>query len=230
MLDIRVAPHEDLSAMSRAVQSQDSPSNNWWKSRSLLEIADRLERTFEDQQALEARLAELLEENRRLQEHGVQPNFEDQPALQARLAEALEENRRLQQHIVQSNAEHVAQCNGLQAEIANLRLQASEMLTRLEKIAAVERRQEAEASAKERLIRDEQERKIQALQLELKNERNLNEKRMQQERSLNEKRLQQMQDRLANCICGDIQIEYDGKPARNSSSQGNGRWAIRNSK
>jgi hypothetical protein len=167
----------------------------------LLEIADHLERTFEERQALERRLAEVLEEN-----------------------------KILQQRCVQANAEHVRQCNGLQAEIANLRLQANEMLTRLEKIAAVERRQDAESSAKERLIRDEQERKIQALQLELKNERSVNEKRIQQERSLNEKRMQQMEARLANCICGDIQIEYDGQPARNRSSQTKDRWAIRNSK
>jgi len=176
--------------MSRALQSQNSPSDNWWKSRTLLEIADHLERTFEERQVLERRLAEVLEEN-----------------------------KILQQRCVQANAEHVRQCNGLQAEIANLRLQASEMLTRLEKIAAVERRQDAESSAKERLIRDEQERKIQALQLELKNERNLNEKR-----------LEQMKERLANCICGDVRIEYDGQPARKRSSEGKERWAIRNAK
>jgi chromosome segregation ATPase len=189
--------------MSRVFQSQKSPSNSWWNTnRSLPEIADHLERSFEERQALECRLAEVLEEN-----------------------------RTLEQRYAQSKADHADECSRLQSEIANLRLQASEMLKRLEQIAAVERRQGAELSAKERLIRDEQERKIQALQLELKNERNLNEKRLQQERSLNEKRVQQLEARIARCICGDVQIDFDdNQPGRSPSPQSRERWKIRNFK
>src|SRR6185369_13001944 len=90
--------------MSRAIQSQESPSNSWWNTnRSLPEIADHLQRTVEERQALERRLVEVLEENKKLQE---------------RYSEA--------------NAEHSSQCRRMQSEITNLRLQANEMLTRLQ--------------------------------------------------------------------------------------------------
>jgi chromosome segregation ATPase len=189
--------------MSRVLQSQESPSNSWWNTnRSLPEIADHLQRSFEERQALERRLAEVLEEN-----------------------------KTLQQRNVQSNADHADECRRLKSEITNLRLQANEMLTRLQQIATVERRQQAELSAKERLIKDEQERKIQDLQLELKKERSLYEVRLQQERSLNEKRLQQLEARIARCICGDVQIDFDDKqPGRSPSPQSRERWKIRNFK
>jgi len=189
--------------MSRVLQSQESPSNSWWNTnRSLPEIADRLQRTVEEREALEHRLAELQEEN-----------------------------RTLQQRYAQSKVDHEDECSRLRSEISNLRLQANEMLNRLQQVSSVERRQQAELSAKERLIRDEQERKIQALQLELKNERNLNEKRLQQERSLNEQRLQQLQARISRCICGDVELDYKAhQPDHSPSPQSRERWKIRNFK
>jgi seryl-tRNA synthetase len=174
--------------MNRVIQSQTSPSNDWWKTnRSLLEIVDHLER---------------------------------------RLAEALEENQNLQQRCATAKMEHESERRRLQSELSNLRLQANEMLKRLQQKMGAGKREVAQLTAKERLVRDEQERKIQALQLELKNER-----------SLSELRLRQVESKIANCICGDVRIDFDGQSARNRSSspgresrEGRERWAIRNAK
>ena len=174
--------------MSKAVQSQRSSSGDWWKTnRSLSEIGEHLAQTFEERKGLERHLAEVLEEN-----------------------------KTLRQSYAEAKAEHAGDCGRLQAEISTLRLEANEMLKQLQQKPMTGGRQYAELIAKERLIKDELERTIHALQIELK-----------RERCQQPKRLEEMEARLARCICGDVRMNYD-KPARPAGTAE--RWMIRNSK
>lgn len=136
-----------------------------------------------------------------------------------RLVEILQENKTLHRRCAEAKAQHAGERSRLEAEIANLQLQANEMLRRLEEKAKTGRWTEAEQPAKERLLNDELERKIQALQLELKNER-----------IQHAKRVEQMEAQLARCICGDVKIDYAEPSSSSNSQQTRERWKIRNSR
>ena len=122
----------------------------WWKtSRSLLEIAEHLERALKEKQDIERRLVELVQENNQLS----------------------------------------LRCAKADAELTAERVRRSDEV-RVQANGRGEGRQQAELAAREKLIRDEFERKIQDLQLELNKERHLLAKR-----------LEKMKAEAASCIC-----------------------------
>ena len=155
---------------------KSSAGARWWKpGPPLREIAERLERAVADKQALENRLADLLEENRRLcQRYGSQ--------LQDKSGAG---------------------------------------------------RQLAELAARERLLKDECERKVRASQIELNKERHqLNKERIQ----LNKERIQYVQhiekmelDR-ASCICRSVRIQPVEQNNVRASAVLPESWRIRDSK
>jgi hypothetical protein len=142
------------SHMSQVLpQPSKSTDLDWWKtSRSLLEIAEHLERALKEKQDLERRLVEVLQENNQL-------------------------NLRCAKADAELTAERVRRSD----EVARLQVQTA---------GRGEGRQQAELAAREKLIRDEFERKIQELQLELNKERHLLAKR-----------LEKMKAEMAGCIC-----------------------------
>jgi hypothetical protein len=133
----------------------------WWKtSRSLHEIGEHLERALKEKQELERRFVQLLQENNQLSLRCDKASAE----LTAERVRRSDEVARLQ-----------AQINGQGKPPLGL---------------GGEGRQQAEMAAREKLIRDEFERKIQQLQLELNKERHLMAKC-----------LEKMKAALAGCIC-----------------------------
>ena len=119
----------------------------WWnKPRSLTDIAEHLERRFKDEQNLEKKLTELIEENSRL----------------------------------------AKRCAQVDAELTMLKSKPFGL-----------GRHEVELAVRERLLRDEFERKTQELRLEMKKER----------RQLVEN-VEQLQKELEGCFCRQHSDEY----------------------
>ena len=140
-----------------------SPADvKWWKtSRSLREIAEHLERAVKEKQDLERRFVDLLQENIKL-------------SLRCAKADAEVTSERVRRS----------------TEVASLRVQLSENEKQTKIKPAGEGKQQAELAAREKLIKDEFERKIQTLQLESKRERHQLANRVEK-----------MKAELANCIC-----------------------------
>jgi hypothetical protein len=161
--------------MSYGVTGLEPSSDiRWWKgNRSSREIAERLARSHVDKEALEVRVAELLEENKMLK----------------------------------------LQCTAVTAELAEKRQRLNA------EIAAAAGRGKVECVGRERLEKDDLERKIQALQMELARER---------QRAA--KQIQEMKDKTAGCICGEIRIEHVRHEPRIPSAGAPERWIIRNSR
>lgn len=155
---------------------KSSSDLRWWKTdRSTSEIAERLARSHVDKEALERRLAELLEENK---------------ALKGRCTVATEEL--------------AEERHRLKGQIADLRSQVKAALERPPQTAS--------------LSRDEFERKLQLLRVELNRER---EQHARQVKDLKQK--------IAGCICGEFRIEHIPQTDTPSSGPPD-RWVIRNSR
>jgi len=149
-------------------QESSAKVRSWKPGPSLVEIAEQLERALADKQALESRLADILEENRRLR---------------------LRYEKQLQ-----------------------------------DKSGAG--RQLAELAARERLLKDECERKVQALQIELNKERHhLNKERTQYARHIEKMEL----DR-ASCICRSVHIQHLEQNNVRASAVLPESWRVRDSK
>ena len=125
----------------------------------------------------------------------------DKEELQNRLTELAEENTLLQLRCTAVKAELEEERTRLNGEIEALRSGGTG-------------RREAESAARERLVKDEMERKIQSLQVELNKER---------------QRAERLKERVAGCLCGEIGIEHVG-PTQPPSSGMPERWIIRNSR
>jgi hypothetical protein len=133
----------------------------------------------------------------------------DKQQLEGRLDELLHENNILKLQCSAAAAELEDEQKRLKGEIDSLRAQ-------LDARQPGEGRHEAEAAARERLLKDEFERKLETLQVELNRER---------QRSA--RQLEEIQARFGSCICGAALMEP--KPSSPSSGMPK-RWVIRHSK
>ncbi len=143
-----------------------TPDTRWGKANlSLGALAENLDRALAEKQVLERRLAEALEENRRLsaQVSDGQQKLQDKPAISGR---------------------HYA-----------------------------------EFAARERLLKDEYERRVQALQTEFNKERHQHAKR-----------LEQMKMDMANCICKEVRIDQPEQHDNLLVSQLPPGWKLGNSR
>jgi hypothetical protein len=154
---------------------KSSADARWWKPGP--SIAEQLERALADKQALESRLADVLEENRRLCLRYDQANSE-----------------------------------------AEVRKQLQD------KPGAG--RQVAELAARERLLKDECERKVQALQIELNKERH----QLNKERNQYAKHIEKMELDRASCICRSVGIQHVEQNNVRGSAVLPESWRIRDSK
>src|SRR5262245_49596913 len=160
-----------IPTMSQVLQQPSRTTDTeWWKtSRSLNEIGEHLERAVKEKQELERRYVELLHENNQL-------------------------GLRCDKAAAELTAERVRRSDDVASLQAQINAQAKPQLG-----LGGEGRQQAEMAAREKLIRDEFERKIQELRLELNKERHLLAKR-----------LEKMKAEAASCICrGNSNHEYD---------------------
>ena len=140
----------------------------------------------------------------------------DKHELESRIAELLEENNILKLRCTVAATELTDERQRLIGEIATLQAQIANAQQAREKAGVGAR--EAESAARDRLLKDEFERKVQELQVEVKRERLKYAEQMHA-----------VKQKMANCICGDIRIDdseetpaaWAGLPAR---------WVIRNSK
>jgi hypothetical protein len=148
---------------------KSSADARWWNpGPSLGEIAEQLERALADKRALESRLADILEENRRLcLRYGKQ--FQDKSGAG---------------------------------------------------------RQVAELAARERLLKDEWERKVQALQVELNKERH----QLNKERNQYAKHIEKMELDRASCICRSVQSLHVEQNNVRASAVLPESWRIQDSK
>jgi predicted nucleic acid-binding Zn-ribbon protein len=168
---------------------RSSSDPHWWKAaRSASEIAERLAGSEVEKETIERRVAELSEENKALKERCTVAG------------EQLAEER-----------------YKLLVRIADLQSQVKEAYDRPQKVGTGAR-QVTESSANERLLRDEFERKVQSLQVELK-----------KLREQHAKQVREFKERMAGCICGDFRIEHTPQRATPTASVPN-RWLIRNSR
>src|SRR5262245_40722588 len=160
-----------ILTMSQVLQQQSKTTDiEWWKtSRSMHEIGEHLEKALKEKQELERRFVQLLQENNQL-------------------------SLRCDKASAELTAERIRRTD----EVARLEAQINE--PRKPALAqGGEGRQKAELAAREKLIRDEFERKIQEMQLELNKERHLLAKR-----------LEKMKAEAASCICkGNASHEYE---------------------
>jgi chromosome segregation ATPase len=163
----------------------------WWKDpRSTAEMAERLARSHVDKQELECRIAELLDENNVLRIR-----------CSVAATELQDERHRLKE------------------EILSLHSEIDEAKQRVQETSGAGRR-EAESAARERLIKDEFERRIEAVRLEFN-----------REKQRWAKQIEDMKQKMAGCICGDIRIEHNVDQSGPSASSGlPKRWVIRNSR
>jgi hypothetical protein len=182
---------------SSSPEAQRSSSEiHWWKDvRSTHEIAERLARSHVDKQQLEQRITELITAN---------------TLLKIECSAAVKE---LSEERLRNHADEL-----LHAELASLKVQLREAEQHAQEAAGAGRR-EAESVARERLLRDEFERKIEALQVELNKER---------QRAAHQ--IEEMKARLAGCICGDVRIEHKVEGTQSDNSALPKRWMIRNSR
>ena len=121
-------------------------------------------------------------------------------ALEQQIAELLEENKRL-----------IGEIDGLQSQLAEAVEKQKDNLGA--------GRREAVSAARERLLKDEFERKIEDLQVELN--------RVRQRAT---KQIEDLQTRVSDCICGAIRIEHKADQPHTPSTEVTKRWLIRNSK
>ena len=140
----------------------------------------------------------------------------DKQELESRIADLLEENNILKLRCTVAATELTDERQRLNAEIATLKSQIVDAQQMREKAGIGAR--EAESAARDRLLKDEFERKVQELHVEVKRERM---KYAEQMHALKQK--------MANCICGDIRIERNEKTHAASAGLP-ARWVIRNSK
>ena len=133
----------------------------------------------------------------------------DKQELESRLDELLHENNILRLQCTATATELEDEQKRLKGEIDSLRGQLDARQTGVG-------RHKAESAARERLLKDEFERKLETLQVELNRER---------QRSA--RQLEEFEARLTNCICGAVQMAP--KPSSPSSGLPK-RWVIRNSK
>ena len=118
------------------------------------------------------------------------------------------------------NRELKLRCTAASAELAEvrLRLTAEHSKFRSQRAALedvnVGGRRKAESAARDRLVKDELERKIQMLQVELNKAR---------------QHVERLKAKMAGCICGEIRIEHVG-PTHTPNSGVPERWLIRNSR
>jgi len=113
------------------------------------------------------------------------------PEIAEHLERALKEKQELQHRyaeLLQENRQLSSRCAKADAELTAERLLRSEEA--LQANGRVEGRQQAQLAAREKLLRDEFERKVQDLQLELNKERHLLAKRFEK-----------MKAEAAGCIC-----------------------------
>src|SRR5262245_22332391 len=157
----------------RMTQSRRSdPDIGWWKrSRSAAEIGEHLARFLGDKQDLEDRVAELLEENKELKLHCPGPSGE--------LGDEWRSSK---------------------AEIGGLKCRSAGGLERLLGKSGNGASKDAEGTEGV-MLKDELEKKAQALQVELDKERQLCVK---------------LKEKIAGCICGGIRA--DNAPSSSSSS------------
>ena len=110
--------------------------------------------------------------------------------LACRLSKALDDIKAMNQLHARMQAEFDCERTRLTSEIADLRAQLIRLSNRSENGAVDDRRPQSLLAAREKLIRDEFERKFQELTVEVKRERN----RYTQE-------VQKLKTQLSNCIC-----------------------------
>ena len=140
----------------------------------------------------------------------------DKQELESRIAELLEENEILKLRCSVAAAELTDERQRLKGEIAALQSQIADAQQSRQRGGIGAR--EAESAARERLLKNEFERKIQDLQVELKKQRQRHDEQMHA-----------VKRKMTNCICGDIGI--DGTETTHVSSTGlPAGWVIRNSK
>jgi len=161
-----IEPGSQKEARTGVPPNGEQPSSpearNWWQtSRSLQEIAEQLEAALKEKHDLERRLKEALN---------------DRIALHLQYAEA--------------NAELTRDTINLQSEVAELRAQIRESIKQSQNLASGNDRQLADFAAREKLIKDEFERKLKALQSEVQTERH-------QFREI----VNKLKSQLAGCIC-----------------------------
>jgi hypothetical protein len=173
-------------------QKRSASDVHWWKTgRSLSEIAEHLECALADNQALELRVAELLEENRKLS---------------LRCSETA--------------SELTSERERSKAEISDLRSQVADGLKRLQEKSIAGGRQHVQQATRERLMKEECERKVQALQLQLNKERHRHAKE-----------IGEMEQDLASCFCKHVRIDHvERNDLLGSSAALPAGWQIRNAK
>lgn len=140
----------------------------------------------------------------------------DKETLQRRLAELAQENAVLRVQCSVATKELAAERQRLQSEIAVLKSRVSAAESAPVKTGGG--RLVAECAARERLLKDEFERIVQSLRVDLK-----------MERQRHETQLKTLKDRMAGCICGEIRIEKAAHKSPVASALPE-RWIVRSSK
>jgi len=175
---------------------RSSSEIGWWKDvRSASEMAERLARSHVDKQHLEHRLTELVKENTLLK-------IQSSVAMRDLMAER------------QRNQQDRERLDG---EMTGLKSQLQQAEQRAQDTAGAGRR-EAESAARERLLKDDFEKKIEFLKTQLNKER---------QGFANQ--LQEVKAKMADCICGEIRIGRDVQRPQPHAALPKG-WMIRNSK
>jgi chromosome segregation ATPase len=165
-------------------RQESSAEVRWWNSDPPLgEIAEQLKRALADRQALESRLADVSRENRRL---------------------CLRYD--------QAKSEFTKEQERLTSEIEDLRWQVAEGRKLLQYKSGAGR-QVAELAARERLLKDECERKVQALQVELNRERH----QLNKERNHYAKHIEKMELDRSSCICSSVRSHVEQNNVRVSA-------------
>jgi len=176
---------------------KSSADVRWWNpDPSLGEITEQLKRALADKRAIESRLAEVFEENRSLCLRYDQAK-----------SKFAEEQERLKFEI-----------EDLRSQVAMGRKQVQDK--------SGGGRQVAEFAARERLLKDECERKVQALQIEINKERH----QLNKERSQYAKHIEKMELDRASCICGSVQVQHVEQNNLRASAMLPESWRIRDSK
>jgi hypothetical protein len=140
----------------------------------------------------------------------------DKKTLERRLAEIAQENAVLRVQCSVATKELATERQRLQAEIAVLKSRVSAAESAPVKTGGG--RLVAECAARERLLKDEFERIVQSLRVDLK-----------MERQRHETQLKTLKDRMEGCICGEFRIEKAVHKSAVASALPE-RWIVRSSK
>ena len=140
----------------------------------------------------------------------------DKKILERRLAEIAQENAVLKVRCSVATKELATERHRLQSEIADLKARVSAAESAPVKTGGG--RLVAECSARERLLKDEFERIVQSLRVDLK-----------MERQRHETQLKTLKDRMEGCICGELRIERAVHKSAVASALPE-RWSVRSSK